>query len=85
MFDESENKNGSQAQNFADEIVKNLSELMKNFIAAYKQIEQKKDGKLLIKFNKQLSLNLPSDLTSKVVQEEAKQSKIADKDSQLTA
>lgn len=42
MLDESQNKNGSQAQNFADEIVKNLSELMTNFIAVYKQIEQKK-------------------------------------------
>ena len=42
MLDESENRNGSQTQNFADEIVKNLSELMSKFIDAYKQIEQKK-------------------------------------------
>ena len=47
MIDESENKNGSQAQNFADEIVKNLSELMCKFIDAYKQIDQKNKVGLL--------------------------------------
>ena len=52
MLDESENKNGSQAQNFADKIETNLSQLMTKFVAAYKQIVQKKEGKLPISFSK---------------------------------
>ena len=38
MLDESENKNGSQARNFAEEIENNLCELMTKFVAAYKEI-----------------------------------------------
>ena len=43
MVDEVANKNGSQK--FADEIARNLSEIMAKFIYAYKQIQEKKEGK----------------------------------------
>ena len=43
MVDEVANKNGSQK--FADEIARNLSEIMAKFISAYKQILEKKEGK----------------------------------------
>ena len=42
MFDESQNKNGSQAQKFSDEIVTSLTQLMTKFVSAYKQIDQNK-------------------------------------------
>jgi hypothetical protein len=43
MVDQSANKNGSQ--NFAEEIARNLSEIMTKFVSAYKQILEKKVGK----------------------------------------
>ena len=66
MVDELANKNGSQ--NFADDIARNLSEIMTKFVSAYKQILEKKVGK----YNLRALLAPPPDLTSKVVQEEAK-------------
>ena len=61
MVDELANKNGSQ--NFADEIARNLSEIMTKFVSAYKQILEKKVGK----YNLRALIAPPPDLTSKVV------------------
>ena len=61
MVDELANKNGSQ--NFADEIARNLSEIMTKFVSAYKQILEKKVGK----YNLRALIASPPDLTSKVV------------------
>ena len=61
MVDELANKNGSQ--NFAEEIARNLSEIMTKFVSAYKQILEKKVGK----YNLRALIAPPPDLTSKVV------------------
>ena len=66
MFDESQNKNGSQAQKFSDEIVTSLTQLMTKFVSAYKQIDQNKQSKLAHKIGSpQVSLSVH--ITSKLV------------------
>ena len=50
MFDETQNKNGCQAQKFSDEISNSLTQLMAKFVSAFKQIQQNKQGELAIIF-----------------------------------
>lgn len=50
MFDETQGKNGSQAQKFSEEIANSLTQLMTKFVSAFKQIQQSKQGELASSF-----------------------------------